>query len=273
MDVISLYFIASYYYSCRRATPSANPSPTNTIATTTNGPVARPSRSVLLSRASLSGAGGIHSRNSLLRSLFCCNHCYPRTLLVSSRQLASPLSPPLPSTKNLENTLNFLSFLFPLFLLLRFEDLRSFDDSFFLSVGIENENGNVIIFFLVFASTCYYILYLYLCSKNARICCLDLSINIYSEANENNSPPPPHPPSPFSQNEEKTNYYFHFHLTTNSPSPVFFSHPVDRPANKISRAGSRDISCSDMEFEKSNVAVTEVTRAPLSTVSTTLQIS
>lgn len=141
MDVISLYFIASYYYSCRRATPSANPSPTNTIATTTNGPVARPSRSVLLSRASLSGAGGIHSRNSLLRSLFCCNHCYPRTLLVSSRQLASPLSPPLPSTKNLENTLNFLSFLFPLFLLLRFEDLRSFD-SFFLSVGIENENGN-----------------------------------------------------------------------------------------------------------------------------------
>lgn len=224
MDVISLYFIASYYYSCRRATPSANPSPTNTIATTTNGPVARPSRSVLLSRASLSGAGGIHSRNSLLRSLFCCNHCYPRTLLVSSRQLASPLSPPLPSTKNLENTLNFLSFLFPLFLLLRFEDLRSFD-SFFLSVGIENENGNVIIFFLVFASTCYYILYLYLCSKNARICCLDLSINIYSEANENNFPPTPTPPPPLVKTKRRRIIIFIFILRRIHPPPYFFHIP------------------------------------------------
>lgn len=113
MDVISLYFIASYYYSCRRATPPsplANPSPTNTIATTRHyhhAARSRPSRSVLLSRAS-HRAGGIHSRNSLLRSLFCCNHCYPPYLLVSPPQL-------LPLLKILKINLlsSFLPFFFP----------------------------------------------------------------------------------------------------------------------------------------------------------------
>lgn len=126
MDVISLYFIASYYYSCRRATPPsplANPSPTNTIATTRHyhhAARSRPSRSVLLSRAS-HRAGGIHSRNSLLRSLFCCNHCYPPYLLVS------PPPPTPPPAENLENKSSFFlpSFLFPL----RFNRFRSFFDS------------------------------------------------------------------------------------------------------------------------------------------------
>lgn len=39
-----------------------------------------PSRSVLLSRASLR-TEGIHSRNSLLRGLFCCNRCSRHSLV------------------------------------------------------------------------------------------------------------------------------------------------------------------------------------------------
>lgn len=86
-----------------------NPSPTNTIATTRHyhhAARSRPSRSVLLSRAS-HRAGGIHSRNSLLRSLFCCNHCYPPCLPPSSFPPTPPVSspPPLPLllAGNLEN--------------------------------------------------------------------------------------------------------------------------------------------------------------------------
>lgn len=111
MDVISLYFIASYYYSCRcRNLPLPLDFPflplslgypfaaavavslTPSTATTVDA-----LRSVLLSRASLFllslylslllvrafslflslHVEGIHSRNSLLRGLFCCNRCCP----------------------------------------------------------------------------------------------------------------------------------------------------------------------------------------------------
>lgn len=107
MDVISLYFIASYYYSCRCRNlplplgfpflpfPLGHPlaaavavSLTPSTATTVDAP-----RSVLLSRASPPflflflfcafslffslHVEGIHSRNSLLKGLFCCNRCCP----------------------------------------------------------------------------------------------------------------------------------------------------------------------------------------------------
>lgn len=129
MDVISLYFIASYYYSCRcRNLPLPLDFPfvplslgypfaaavavslTPSTATTVDA-----LRSVLLSRASLFllslylslllvrafslflslHVEGIHSRNSLLRGLFCCNRCCPPP--VPARSFRFFCTAPLPS--------------------------------------------------------------------------------------------------------------------------------------------------------------------------------